>query len=131
MPRGDCVKSAEGLQGPLFKVEWYRIVLDEAHIIRNRGTRAAKAVWDLDSVYKWCLTGTLIVNGLDDVFSQLKFLGNCPVSVWAEFRDRISSIQKRKPRLATTRMQVSIDGLPVPKLTVGIGHSQAMYDQTP
>jgi SNF2 family DNA or RNA helicase len=94
--------------GPLFKINWYRIVLDEAHIVRNRNTRAAKAVIDLEGVYKWSLTGTLIVNGLDDVYTQLRFVGTGPLAEWKEFRARISGLQKRKPRLATKRLQVSL-----------------------
>ena len=53
---------AEVAKGPLFRVRFWRVVLDEAHIIRNRTTKAAKAVWDLDSIHRWSLTGTLIVN---------------------------------------------------------------------
>jgi SNF2 family DNA or RNA helicase len=72
--------------GPLFKTRFWRVVLDEAHFIRNSKTRAAKAVWELDSIHRWCLTGTLIVNSL--------------------FQGHISKIQKRRPKLAMKRAQV-------------------------
>ena len=42
----------------LFKVRWWRIVLDEAHNIKNRSTKAAQACSALDGKYRWCLTGT-------------------------------------------------------------------------
>jgi SNF2 family DNA or RNA helicase len=42
----------------LFRVKWWRIVLDEAHNIKNRNTKAAQACCALDGKYRWCLTGT-------------------------------------------------------------------------
>jgi len=42
----------------LFNVRWWRIVLDEAHNIKNRSTKAAQACCALEGKYRWCLTGT-------------------------------------------------------------------------
>jgi SNF2 family DNA or RNA helicase len=42
----------------LFRVKWWRIVLDEAHNIKNRNTKAAQACSALQGKYRWCLTGT-------------------------------------------------------------------------
>lgn len=42
----------------LFHVKWWRIVLDEAHNIKNRKTKAALACCDLEGKFRWCLTGT-------------------------------------------------------------------------
>jgi SNF2 family DNA or RNA helicase len=92
--------------GPLFKTRFWRVVLDEAHFIRNSKTRAAKAVWELDSIHRWCLTGTLIVNSLDDIFVHLKFLCISPSREWKHFQGHISKIQKRRPKLAMKRAQV-------------------------
>lgn len=43
--------------GDLLKMNWYRVVLDESMIIRNRNTRAAKAAFALSSVLRWSLSG--------------------------------------------------------------------------
>lgn len=66
----------------LFSVEYLRIVLDEAHTIRNRTTKTAKAIHELQLKRKWVLTGTPVVNRLDDIFSIVKFLRLEP---WSNF----------------------------------------------
>ena len=59
--------------------DYTRIILDEAHTIRNASTRKAEAVFQVAKgvKYKWALTGTPITNSMDDVTTYLKFIG-CP-----------------------------------------------------
>jgi len=66
--------------GGLFDVQWRRIVLDEAHNVRNRKTRAARAVLSLQALFRWGLTGTLIMNTADDVQPLLAFLQAEPLA---------------------------------------------------
>lgn len=73
--------SAEG--GPLFKIEWRRVVLDEAHTIKTRTTKWARAAFRLKAERRWCMTGTVIHNHVNDVFSLLHFLRMKPWSSWA------------------------------------------------
>ncbi|VVT49553.1 uncharacterized protein SAPINGB_P002326 [Magnusiomyces paraingens] len=76
-----------GLFG-LYGVEFYRVVLDEGHVIKNRTTKTAKACYDIRSQRRWVLTGTPIVNRLEDLFSLIKFLGAEPwnnFSFWKTF----------------------------------------------
>ncbi|CCE78844.1 Piso0_000876 [Millerozyma farinosa CBS 7064] len=65
--------SSTSKQG-LYSVRFFRIILDEGHIIRNRLAKTSKAVYALSSDRKWVLTGTPIINRLDDLFSIFKFL---------------------------------------------------------
>lgn len=39
--------------GPLFECEFYRVVLDEAHTIKNKTAKKTKAIWELKSKYRW------------------------------------------------------------------------------
>jgi SNF2 family DNA or RNA helicase len=77
-------------------------------MIRNRTTRAAKAAFDLNSIYRWCLTGTPVMNTLGDLYPILHFLNISPQADPQEFRAHITKVEKRKPRLAADRMQVSL-----------------------
>ncbi|RXK35500.1 hypothetical protein M231_07232 [Tremella mesenterica] len=91
--------------GPLFRMRFYRVVLDESHTIRNKKTRAAEAAFMLDAVHRWSLTGTLVVNTLDDVHSHLRFLSISPSRDWDHFRAHISKVQRSRPNLAAQRVQ--------------------------
>lgn len=50
-------KKSKG-KSPLHAIHWTRIVLDEAHYIKDRKCNTARGVFELKSDYKWCLTGT-------------------------------------------------------------------------
>ncbi|CAM9404773.1 unnamed protein product [Pylaiella littoralis] len=64
----------------LMALGWNRIVLDEAHTIRNNKTAKHKACLALSSRYRWCLTGTPLVNKPEDVGALFSFLRLAPAS---------------------------------------------------
>ncbi|EPY52773.1 ATP-dependent DNA helicase [Schizosaccharomyces cryophilus OY26] len=70
---------------PFLDTPWFRVILDEAHTIRNRNTQAANACFQLESIYRWCLTGTPLQNNVDELFSLIKFLRVKPYCVWSMF----------------------------------------------
>ncbi|CAK9318722.1 unnamed protein product [Citrullus colocynthis] len=65
------------------RVDWYRVVLDEAHTIKSSKTQIAQAAFTLNSYCRWCLTGTPLQNNLEDLFSLLCFLRVEPWCNWA------------------------------------------------
>ncbi|KAM0963219.1 hypothetical protein ACFX15_021781 [Malus domestica] len=65
------------------QVDWYRVVLDEAHTIKASKTQAAQAAFALSSHCRWCLTGTPIQNNLEDLYSLLCFLHVEPWCNWS------------------------------------------------
>ncbi|KAI0123677.1 SNF2 family N-terminal domain-containing protein [Xylariales sp. AK1849] len=75
--------------GVLKCFEWYRIILDEAHIVRNSSTRQFKAVTSLLANIRWCLTGTPIQNTVEDLGSLIKFLRLPILDDTATFRKHI------------------------------------------
>ncbi|KAF7847928.1 hypothetical protein BT93_L2443 [Corymbia citriodora subsp. variegata] len=73
------------------RVEWYRVVLDEAHTIKSWMTQGAQASFALLSHFRWCLTGTPIQNNLQDLYSLIHFLRVEPWCNWAWWKKRIQS----------------------------------------
>ncbi|KAI9688916.1 MAG: hypothetical protein M1822_001273 [Bathelium mastoideum] len=61
-------------QKVLHHVAWFRIILDEAHWIRNQETVQFRAVNALDADRRWCLTGTPFHNKLEDWGALVRFL---------------------------------------------------------
>ncbi|KAF5629815.1 RIS1-like protein [Fusarium sp. NRRL 25303] len=51
--------------GSLFRVNWYRVVLDEAHGVKCQTSAGTLAVWHLNAKYRWALTGTPLSNKLE------------------------------------------------------------------
>ncbi|CAG8747581.1 26682_t:CDS:10, partial [Racocetra persica] len=62
----------------LFAIKWRRVVLDEGHIIRTNKTKQSQAACALDAERRWVLSGTPIMNQLNDMYSLVKFLKITP-----------------------------------------------------
>eukprot|EP01034_Spumella_vulgaris_P021514 gene21514-27549_t len=58
----------------LHQLTWFRVVLDEAHLIKDRSTSTARAMFNLNSLNKWCLTGTPLQNRVGELYSLIRFL---------------------------------------------------------
>lgn len=60
---------------PLHRMSWDRVVLDEAHEIRNRSSKTFKSVRMLRCDIRWIVTGTPVFNSMNDFVSLCEFLG--------------------------------------------------------
>ncbi|KAJ6516407.1 SNF2 family N-terminal domain-containing protein [Mycena sanguinolenta] len=76
--KGHLVKE----KSPLHKVHWNRIILDEAHNIKERATNTAKATFELVANARWCLSGTPLQNRVGELYSLVRFLGGDPFSFY-------------------------------------------------
>lgn len=75
---------------PFYHGRFYRVILDEAHSVKSKITRASKAVCRLDSTFRWCLTGTPMQNNVDELQSLIKFLRIAPYNDQTKFSKDIS-----------------------------------------
>ncbi|KAG7096575.1 hypothetical protein E1B28_003995 [Marasmius oreades] len=76
--KGQIVKE----RSPLHQIIWSRIILDEAHNIKERSTNTAKAAFELQGEGRWCLSGTPLQNRVGELYSLVRFLGGDPFSFY-------------------------------------------------
>ncbi|KAM7318191.1 hypothetical protein ACRRTK_022928 [Alexandromys fortis] len=115
--------SVEGISAPLLQVVWARIILDEAHNVKNPRVQTSIAVCKLQAQARWAVTGTPIQNNLLDMYSLLKFLRCSPFdefSLWKSQVDNGSvkggerlSILTRSLLLRRTKDQLDSTGKPL------------------
>ncbi|KAM3423596.1 hypothetical protein BST61_g1020 [Cercospora zeina] len=72
----------------LSRINWFRIVLDEAHQIRTQTTKVSKACCALYAQRRWAVTGTPVQNSLYDLGALIKFLRIHPLDhpqTWTQY----------------------------------------------
>ncbi|KAK2148703.1 hypothetical protein LSH36_486g00023 [Paralvinella palmiformis] len=110
----------------LLQIAWERVVLDEAHYIKNHKSVTAQSVCRLRALNRWALTGTPIQNNLLDMYSLLRFLRCSPFDEYQVWRRQVDNKSaKGTQRLNTlikslllrrTKTQLRPDGTPLIKL---------------
>ncbi|KAM3862187.1 transcription termination factor 2 [Diretmus argenteus] len=80
---------------PLIRVAWARVVLDEAHCIKNPKVQTSMAVCRLRAGARWAVTGTPIQNNLLDMYSLLKFLRCSPFDEYKLWKAQVDNGSKR------------------------------------
>ncbi|XP_053689376.1 transcription termination factor 2 [Sabethes cyaneus] len=78
----------------IFGVKWDRLILDEAHVIRNHKSAMSIACCQLKGRFRWALTGTPIQNKEMDMYALMKFLRCTPfddLNHWKKWIDNKSA----------------------------------------
>eukprot|EP00850_Spirogloea_muscicola_P012718 SM000083S22765 [mRNA] locus=s83:377343:380340:+ [translate_table: standard] len=108
-PKAKAAAAAHALSpqraGPLARIAWFRVVLDEAQSIKNARTQVARAVWGLRAKRRWCLSGTPIQNAVDDLYSYFRFLRFSPYDTVPSFRTLVKEPITRNARHGFKRLQ--------------------------
>ncbi|KAK1968726.1 SNF2 family domain-containing protein [Colletotrichum sublineola] len=97
----------------LHRIGWYRVVLDEAHVIRRPATTFFHACRALHANSRWCLTGTPIQNKLADIGALFAFIRAKPFDEPAMFRRYIEVPfeQHGDPKKVKERLILLLDSL--------------------
>lgn len=64
----------------LHAIKYHRVILDEAHNIKDRQCNTAKAAFALDTDRRLCLSGTPLQNRIGELYSLIRFLRIEPYS---------------------------------------------------
>ncbi|GAA5993647.1 hypothetical protein JCM10908_000659 [Rhodotorula pacifica] len=103
--------------GALFDPDYsfYRVILDEAHTIKNYNTAGNKACRALRSRYRWCLTGTPIQNSVMDMHALFAFLGPTVVNPLHEigtFKSKIEQpIKNKRAKIGLARLSIVLQAV--------------------
>ncbi|KAI3322662.1 hypothetical protein HD806DRAFT_110427 [Xylariaceae sp. AK1471] len=123
---------------------FHRVILDEAHNIKNRNSQSSRAVDCLHARYRLCMSGTPLMNRLDELYPLIRFLRIEPYREWDNFRRNLASLKADDSR-AMKQLQVllsrillrrtektMVDGEPIlslPELTINTIEAEFDNDQ--
>ena len=105
-------RTLETRRGPLHRVKWHRIVLDEAQAIKNYESKTSEAVCNLDAKYRWAMSGTPVQNRLEEFYPYFRFLRCDHTGTFELFKKNFC---KRGSAAATQRLQVFLSKMMVRK----------------
>ncbi|KAL2020837.1 hypothetical protein VTK56DRAFT_7930 [Thermocarpiscus australiensis] len=95
--------------GELFQIDWYRVVLDEGHVINNRSSQTSLACRLLVSRHRWVLSGTPMTNNTDEFFPYLDFLWT-KYGSFGQYQDAMGDVENeaQKENLQRVFQEVSL-----------------------
>ncbi|KAK8008748.1 SNF2 family N-terminal domain-containing protein [Apiospora marii] len=74
------------------KQKFLRVIVDEAQMIKNKSTQMHQAVCRIPAEYRWCLSGTPMMNSVDEMGSLIHFLRIKPYNDPQEFRRKFNAL---------------------------------------
>ena len=72
------INKKSSIAAKCYNEAWHRVVLDEAHLVRNRRSARNAAVSRLKSKHRGCMTGTPLIKSVADMNVLAAWLGNEP-----------------------------------------------------
>ncbi|XP_056410815.1 transcription termination factor 2 [Hyla sarda] len=90
-PAQDQDLEERAASSPLLRLAWARIILDEAHNIKNPKVQTSIAVCKLRAGARWAVTGTPIQNNLLDLYSLLRFLRCSPFDEYKLWKSQVDN----------------------------------------
>ncbi|KAF2762150.1 hypothetical protein EJ05DRAFT_497017 [Pseudovirgaria hyperparasitica] len=98
------------------QLDWFRIVLDEAHMIRNQQTGQSLAICGLSANRRWAVTGTPVQNRLDDLGALIKFLRIRPFDEKGSFTTYIMTPFKQADPEIIPKLRLLVDTITLRRL---------------
>jgi SNF2 family DNA or RNA helicase len=71
---------------------WHRVIIDEAHNIKNRKAQSSLACAELMAHHRLCLTGTPMMNSVEELYPLLRFLRVKHYENWPNFNKEIAKV---------------------------------------
>ncbi|KAI9888275.1 MAG: hypothetical protein M1814_000778 [Vezdaea aestivalis] len=84
----DFIENQWDTRGDLHRLEFHRVILDEAHVIKNYKTRSSIACQKLQGLRRWVVTATPLQNSLLEFFPYLRFLGASYANNFAQYKSK-------------------------------------------
>tara|TARA_B100001094_G_scaffold302594_1_gene329960 strand:- start:5430 stop:6860 length:1431 start_codon:yes stop_codon:yes gene_type:complete len=97
---------------PLYYVEWDRVIIDEAHVIKNKRSVMHNRIMQLNCPVKWAFTATPLMNKMSDFCNILEWIGVT--------RDRSQAYTKEISEKYVKRRTKEDINMPLPDLNVEI-----------
>ncbi|KAK6441789.1 hypothetical protein LTR95_001983 [Oleoguttula sp. CCFEE 5521] len=100
----------------LASIQWFRVVLDEAHMIRNSNTSVAKGACAINAQRRWAVTGTPVQNKLDDLGALIRFLRIQPFDEPGAFAQYILAPFRSGNTDVLQHLRILVDGITLRRL---------------